>query len=79
MGGRRCKNEFGEWSGGFGESILFYFNPNKPSDEVCKLFCDSGDKEKKLRAKICNAAYKCMAVDFATHSNYGKLGYLVLC
>lgn len=43
------------------------------------MYVDDGDKERKLRGKIINAAFRCMAVDFADHPVYDKLGYVAFC
>jgi hypothetical protein len=43
------------------------------------MYCDDGDAGRKNRAKISNAAFKCMAVDFADHAKYDKIGYVAFC
>lgn len=43
------------------------------------MYCDDGDAGRKTRAKISNAAFKCIAVDFADHKTYDKIGYVAFC
>jgi hypothetical protein len=64
-GGHTHNGEFGKWSGGFGEKLIF--RAGLPAFEVCALYCDDGDTARKTRAQLTNAAFKCIAVDFAEH------------